>query len=114
MGGGSLSLLRLRCDCGRVAPRMRMKWIVVAVSVSLVGCKTYCRQLSEKLCDCASTTTEKNSCLQGISTREANSPPTPEDEVLCEGLLPGCDCRLLDTAQGKERCGWAVGADAGL
>lgn len=90
----------------------------LAVVASLAGCKSSCRQLFEKACDCLLTSSERTICLSTAATRESGlSPPlTAEDEATCESLLPQCDCRLLDTAQGKANCGVArplVGADAG-
>lgn len=83
--------------------------IVIAVSAALTlsGCKSKCRQLSEKLCDCTSTTTDKTACLTAASTNESNNPPSEAAEATCAGLLDGCDCRLIDTALGKVKCGLA-------
>jgi hypothetical protein len=80
------------------------------------GCKTYCRQLSEKVCDCTSSTTEKTACLTTVSNKDSNysANATEETEARCEALLPQCDCRLLDTPAGKEKCGFAQSADAGF
>jgi hypothetical protein len=97
-----------------------MRLVALAVSCAFVilsaGCKTSCRQLSEKLCDCTLSATERTSCLQAAANKE--SPETrpvvrAEDEAICESLLDECDCRLVDTPAGKERCGFAVRSDAG-
>ncbi len=110
-------MLRCRSDCGRVRRPMRLA-VLLAVSSLLLfatGCKTDCRQLSEKLCDCTSSTTEKTQCLTAASTKEANTALlTVADEARCKGLLDVCDCRLIDPPAGKERCGFAVGADGGF
>jgi hypothetical protein len=93
--------------------------LVVAVSFVVLalapGCKTYCRQLSEKQCDCTSSSTERTSCLQVAASKEGNPAvtPTQADEDRCQALLNSCDCRLVDTPAGKERCGLAVSQDAG-
>jgi len=81
----------------------------LVVVASLAGCKSSCRQLSEKACDCFLTSSERTVCLSAAATRESgvNPPLTAEDEATCEALLPRCDCRLLDTAQGKANCGVA-------
>jgi len=95
-----------------------MRWMfaaVVALSL-LTGCKSKCRQLSEKLCDCTLNSNDKTACLQRAGNNETNSPPSAEDDAVCEALLPDCDCRLIDTPAGKIRCGLArplEGADAG-
>ncbi|MFT3714124.1 MAG: hypothetical protein QM817_41205 [Archangium sp.] len=99
---------------------MRRSLVIAASFVVLAfapGCKTYCRQLSEKQCDCTNSSTERTSCLQVAATKEANPSIrlTQADEDTCQALLATCDCRLVDTPAGKERCGYAVstGTDAG-
>lgn len=88
--------------------------LALSSSLLLTGCKTNCRQLSEKLCDCTTSTTEKTSCLQAASTKDdPNLMISPEQQAYCGRLVPDCDCRLIDTPAGKERCGIAVSADAG-
>jgi hypothetical protein len=79
------------------------------------GCKTQCRQLTEKQCECTANNSEFTSCLQQAANKENTGLLlTQADEDLCESLLPQCDCRLVDTPQGKQRCGLAVAADAGF
>lgn len=87
--------------------------LLAFVSFVLVtsGCKTQCRLLSEKQCDCTTSSTEKSACLQRVATQETTFPPTEEDEARCEALEKTCDCRLVDTPAGKERCGLAVSGD---
>jgi hypothetical protein len=94
---------------------MRHAVLFAFASLLLVtsGCKSHCRLLSEKLCDCTTTSTEKTACLSRAATQEGTFPPTASDELTCEALVASCDCRLVDTPAGKERCGLAVSADAG-
>lgn len=84
-----------------------LSFLVLAGLLGLSGCKGPCRQLSEKLCDCAATSTERTSCLQRAASEESRIAVQPEDEARCEGLLESCDCRLVDTPEGKQRCGLA-------
>lgn len=81
--------------------------IACGALVSLTGCKSQCRQLSEKLCDCTLNSAEKSTCMQRASSSETNNPPSAEDEATCKQLIADCDCRLIDTPQGKVRCGLA-------
>ena len=108
-------MLRSRGDCGRVRGPMRHVVLIAFASLLLAtsGCKSHCRLLTEKQCDCTTSTTEKTSCLSRAATQEASFPPSADDEMTCEGLVETCDCRLLDTPSGKERCGLAVSTDAG-
>jgi hypothetical protein len=95
--------------------------LALAVSFAVLtlapGCKSNCRQLSEKQCDCTTSATERTSCLQVAATKESNAGGTlvltQADEDTCGALLETCDCRLVDTPAGKERCGLAVSSDAG-
>jgi hypothetical protein len=96
---------------------MRKLTVLAALLVGAAGCKTTCRQLSEAMCDCAATTTDKTSCLQIAASNEQNNYPTAADIEACAKLLPVCDCRLTDTAQGKANCGLArplANPDAGF
>ncbi|MHB8877968.1 MAG: hypothetical protein ACYC8T_30095 [Myxococcaceae bacterium] len=71
------------------------------------GCKGKCRALSEKLCDCALNSVEKDGCLRRSSQAEGGAAPTAEQEANCEALLPGCDCHNLESFEGKKACGLA-------
>jgi len=98
------------------AASMRTLVSVMAVAALVVlapGCKGACRQLSEKMCDCTVNSTDKNSCLTYASQDETAYPPTAADEQRCEELLPQCDCRLIDTPEGKVKCGLSRVSDAG-
>jgi hypothetical protein len=98
-----------------------MRTLLFTVSLAAVfaftGCKGNCQQLSERLCDCAVNSNDKNLCLQNASARASNVVPTTTDEATCQALLKTCDCRLVDTPSGKANCGLAralaVEADAG-
>ena len=95
---------------------MRRLFFFVIVMTSVAGCKSYCRQLSEKQCECATTSTERTSCLTSAANKETGVTLTAADEDACEALLPKCDCTLLTTPEGKVNCGLArplAEADAG-
>ncbi|MBK7862935.1 MAG: hypothetical protein IPJ65_30860 [Archangiaceae bacterium] len=91
---------------------MRLLVLVSAV-LALAACKSNCRQLSERLCECAVNSVEKDTCVRTAAAAEGANPPSPTDETYCAGLLKpadggyGCDCRLIDTREGKIRCGLA-------
>ena len=73
----------------------------------LPGCKGSCRQLSEKLCECQTTSVARTACLQRVASEEARIGPKAADEALCSSLLNGCDCHQIGTAEGKRACGLA-------
>lgn len=73
----------------------------------VTGCHGPCRQLSEKLCECSENSIQKEACLRRVSSEESRVAPTAEQEQVCAGLLAGCDCHKIDTAEGKQACGLA-------
>lgn len=88
--------------------------LVAAALLSLVGCKSQCRVLSEKLCDCAINSIDKDTCIRRAASNEGQVVITATDEATCAALVNQCDCRIIDTTVGKERCGLARTApDAG-
>jgi uncharacterized protein YcfL len=86
---------------------MRKLLVIALAVVALAGCKSNCRQLSEKLCDCTISSTAKSTCLTNVANHEASAISTAETEATCGALLDGCDCRLVDTPAGKVKCGLA-------
>jgi hypothetical protein len=84
---------------------MRHAVFILLCAFVVTGCKSQCRVLSEKRCDCTLTTSDKTACLTDVASREANNPPTDEDDETCKALIDGCDCHLLDTPEGKKACG---------
>ncbi len=88
-------------------PMRRLLFVVALPLLALSACKGDCRQLSEKICDCSLNTVDKDACLQRVASSEGVNPPTSADEALCAKLRPNCDCRLIDTPEGKARCGLA-------
>jgi hypothetical protein len=77
--------------------------------LGLSGCKGACRELSEKLCDCSTTSLERQVCIRRASNDEAVVEPTSEEEAFCESKLESCDCKKIDinTTEGKLACGLA-------
>jgi hypothetical protein len=81
--------------------------LVVVLALFAVGCTGKCRQLSEKACECSINTYVRDSCRRTVAANESNFPTKPSDEDYCATLLDKCDCRLLDTPEGKVNCGLA-------
>lgn len=81
--------------------------LVASALLSLTGCKGACRELSEKLCECAVNTIERDYCLQRVANEQARFEPTPDEEAVCEARLEQCDCHTIDTEAGKLACGLA-------
>lgn len=88
--------------------------VLSLVLLSLTGCKSACRELSEKLCDCSTTSLEREVCVRRASNDEVLFEPTAEDEAVCEEKLPSCDCNSIQNARtpeellaAKQACGLA-------
>ena len=81
--------------------------LILFVVAGLSGCKSPCRQLSERQCDCQASSFDRNTCLQRAATQENNVAPTAGDNQRCAELVEQCDCRLIDTPEGKRKCGFA-------
>lgn len=82
--------------------------------LGLSGCKGACRELSERICDCSTTTSlEREVCVRRAINDEAVVEPTAEDEAFCESKIDSCDCSQdeknvdLNTSEGKLACGLA-------
>ncbi len=86
---------------------MKLVLVMLGASLSLMGCSSACRQLSEKQCDCLQSTFDRNSCIQRAASNDTLAQPTEADNAACQALLDQCDCRLVDTPEGKRKCGYA-------
>ena len=86
--------------------------ILIALSLGLSGCKSACRQLSERLCECAINSTEKSNCVTRAGNSEGAFPPSADNETFCKSHLSTCDCRLIATPNGKIACGLAKDPDS--
>ena len=82
--------------------------------LGLSGCKGACRELSEKICDCSTTTSlEREVCVRRAANDETIVEPTADNEAFCESKLDSCDCSQdrkgvdLTTPEGKMACGLA-------
>ncbi|ATB31006.1 hypothetical protein [Melittangium boletus] len=88
--------------------------LLFATLFVLAGCKSPCRELSERFCDCVDQY-QRTACLQDVADRERNIEPTDADLAACEAKLDTCTidpddrttCDILQTEPGKEACGLA-------
>lgn len=87
--------------------------LLVSSLLALVGCKSPCRELSERFCDCVDQY-QRSACLTAVADRERTYEPTDEDLSVCEQKLKTCKIDPKDrttcdfsTPEGKEACGLA-------
>lgn len=96
--------------------------LLFSALLSLAGCKTPCRQLSEELCNCVQQY-QRTECLRLAAERERSVEPTDEDQTFCESKLDSCklqkvedeseqladgeklSCADLQDEAGKDACG---------
>ena len=91
-----------------------MRFIALSIALlalGLTGCPGKCRQLSERLCACATTTSAREDCKRRAASADGLYRPTADQEAFCatklEAVEDGCDCRNIDTPAGKVACGLA-------
>lgn len=88
--------------------------LLCSALLALAGCKSPCRQLSERLCDCVEQF-QRDECIQSVAERERSIEPTDEELTACEARLDTCTidpddrttCDILLTDEGKAACGLA-------
>lgn len=86
---------------------MRRILLTALLSVGLEACASDCLKLAQKLCDCESTATERDTCNAAASSQKSLIDLTAADEEACSAALDSCDCRQLDTPEGKAACALA-------
>jgi len=88
--------------------------LLSSVLLALAGCKSPCRELSERLCNCLEQYQREN-CIRAAVERERTLEPTPEELATCEQRLETCTidlndrntCDFIQTDEGKLACGLA-------
>lgn len=87
----------------------RLLSLLAVTSLTLLACKSPCRQLSEKLCDCSPNTVARDACRTAAGREEARVQPTEGQQEVCQALLTAnqCDCHNLDSLEAKQACGLA-------
>jgi hypothetical protein len=88
----------------RIVSYLALGGLALALSA---GCKSNCRRLSEKLCDCLDTTVAQDSCKRVAANEESRVGVTAEQDQQCAAYLELCACNILDAPDGKEKCGLA-------
>jgi hypothetical protein len=112
-----LALLASRFPSGIFASPMRRSVtlaLFTSALLTLAGCKSPCRELSERLCDCVEPF-QRDSCVRAAAEEESNIEPTDEELEACEDRLKTCtikadepdSCEFLNTPEGKQACGLA-------
>jgi len=99
--------LRLSPRSPRTARRLPGLLMATTLLFLSTACSTPCRSLAEKLCDCETDTTSRETCLRGVAERAGTYDATEAQNQVCDGFLGSCDCKNLNTADGKRACGLA-------
>jgi hypothetical protein len=69
--------------------------LLFSALLSLAGCKTPCRQLSEELCNCVPQF-QRTDCIRLAAERDRSVEPTDEDQNFCEQKLETCNLQMLE------------------
>ncbi|MGZ3460395.1 MAG: hypothetical protein ACXU86_18055 [Archangium sp.] len=90
--------------------------LLCSALLALAGCKSPCRELSERLCDCVEPF-QHDTCITNVAQRERTVETTQEQLNACEESLKSCtidpnnrdSCSILQDDAGKAACGLARG-----
>lgn len=87
--------------------------LLASTLLALTGCKSSCRALSERFCDCLDQY-QRTTCISNVAQRESDYEPTDADLAVCEEKLKKCKIDANDrntctfkTDEDKENCGLA-------
>lgn len=69
--------------------------LLFSALLSLAGCKTPCRQLSEELCNCVPQF-QRTDCIRLAAERDRSVEPTDEDQTFCEQKLETCKLQKVE------------------
>jgi hypothetical protein len=72
--------------------------------LALAGCKSPCRELSERLCDCVESF-QRDSCIRAVAEEENRVEPTDAELAVCEQRLELClnpDNARTDTEEERQ------------
>lgn len=76
------------------------------------GCGNACLKLADAICSCQANDTLKSNCQQRARDQDAIFNVRSQDEQYCQEILDSgkCDCKKLDTPEGRANCGMAYTA----
>lgn len=69
--------------------------LLFSALLSLAGCKSPCRELSERLCNCVQQF-QRDECIRLAAERERSVEPTAEQDSFCEQKLETCNVQKLE------------------
>jgi hypothetical protein len=85
---------------------------VAALAVASSGCSDPCKELGDRLCDCAPVGVTKAACSQGVNSQIDNLHPGQDVKDVCAKKLETCHaptgvkfCDWIDGRCGKSACG---------
>lgn len=94
------------------SPAQALRLLVCVLSLSLAtGCGNACLSLASQVCQCQPDDGNRAACNRRAKEQQVNFPITKQDENFCEKQIDShaCDCKVLDTAEGRVGCGIAFG-----
>lgn len=88
---------------------MKRLLLTALLSLGLDACGSNCLNLAKKICDCQPTASQRDTCNTEATNQKGLIDITAKDEEVCAVALKNCDCRLLNTPEGKVECAQARG-----
>jgi hypothetical protein len=98
--------------------RRRLPLLLPASMLTLLlaaGCGDACLKLADQICSCQPDQTSQANCQQRARDVEGVFNVRKQDEQFCQHLLDtnSCDCKKLDTPEGRQACGTSISVDPG-
>jgi phage-related protein len=81
--------------------------LLFSALLSLAGCKSPCRELSERLCNCVQQF-QRDDCITLVADRERTAEPDDAQLEFCEQKLETCDPRPLEDETNQSQEGQVV------
>jgi hypothetical protein len=79
---------------------------VSLVALLFVGCPDECEVLSDQVCECEPTLTERTACRREVETQQRNLPaPNQAQREACMAALETCTCEALEQNR-TDLCGF--------
>lgn len=89
-------------------PVKLLRLLACVLTVSLAaGCGDACLSLAKQICQCLPDDGNRAACNQRAQQSEADIPVRAQDEAFCQKQIDAhaCDCRVLNTPEGRVGCG---------
>lgn len=93
----------------KIPSALRLPGLLLGAALLLAqeGCSNACLALASQICQCLPEDGTRAACNQRAKDGSNSFPIASQDEAFCQRKLDEgkCDCKQLNTAEGKLACG---------